>query len=170
MADAWGASWGASSAWANSWGTSGVTPTPPAVTTGGWLSEEQVRALRKRERRAEREEVLRRAAIKAKARELEDTIEEAYARATGKKRTANALEGTEKPQNAPPEQLVAIAQDVAARLSGALAGSGKRYSRDRELLAQINGTMAEIERLIEIEDGRRAEDDEAAVMLLLMVM
>jgi hypothetical protein len=134
---------------------------------GGWLSPEQARAQLREIRRQEKQEQERKAKIKAKARELEETIADAYAKATGKPRLKKALEGVEAPSEFTPETIAQIGQDLVTALSGALEGSGRRYSGDRRRVEELQRQLVEFEFLLNEREAQQRFDDEIAAILLL---
>ncbi len=146
---------------------SGGEAAPVVDNTGGWLSEEQVRRLRKREREIEREEAAYKAKVEAKKRRLEEMVREAYDRAAGRPILKEALGERVSDLSGSPRQDVEVAADVAARLARAVEGRGRRFGAEKRLAVQIQQEIAELERLIAETEAIRAEDDETAAMLLL---
>lgn len=137
-------------------------------TTGGWLTAEQAAQQLRELRRQEKQEEDRRERIRAKARELEETITEAYAKATGKPRLRKALEAVERPQEFTPESMAIIGRDIANALSEALEGTGRRFSADRMRLEQLQRELIEFDLLLtdRIEQQRQDEYNAAAILLL----
>lgn len=142
--------------------------TPAATrTTGGWLTPAQAAAQLREIKRQERQEEDRRAKVKAKARELEETIADAYAKATGKPRLKKALEGIEAPGEFTPETIAQIGQEIVGALSGALEGTGRHFSADRIRLEELQRALMEFEVLLNERVEQERLDNEIAAILLL---
>jgi hypothetical protein len=141
----------------------GTAPAVDERNTGAWLSKKQVEALKRKQQR-EREAEERRLQDKLTAeRALQQTIREAYARATGgpvaEPAEAAPLAAVVKPFVKPTAAKSAALPPAPAidwRGLAADLGAAKR------LLAAVE--QLEIARLKRIED----EDDEEAIMFLLM--
>ena len=145
MADTWGGSWGAS--WLLSW-TQSVT----ATQNGGWLSEEQLRANEDHRKRR-----------KKRQRELEETIELAYKRLTGKVSAEAILE----PVRDEPEKIAKLGAELAAKLVTKGQDSARLRTRNAQIIADLKRLSIEV---IEYEHAQMLAlqmEEEAIVMLLL---
>ena len=149
MASSWGSSWGAS--WLNSWGTVGAVATPE-LSRGGWLSEEQLRANEDHRKRR-----------KKRQRELEETIELAYKRLTGKLSAKKIIE----PTKGEPERLSQLGEKLAAQLTAKSQDSARLRTRNAQIIADLKRLSIEV---IEYENAQILAlqmEEEAIVMLLL---
>jgi hypothetical protein len=145
-------------------------PAEEATTTGGWLTAEQAAAQLREIKRRDKQEIERREKIRAKARDLEEVIADAYAKATGKPRLKKALEGVEAPSEFTPETVAMIGNDIATALSAALEGTGRRFSGDRVRLEQLQRQLIEFEILLGEKEEQIRLDNEIAAILLLSAM
>jgi Tfp pilus assembly protein FimV len=141
----------------------------PTVPTGGafYPTPEELARLRRRARDQEKAEDDHRAKVKAKAREIEKTIAEAYAKATGKPRLKEALRDVEAPAEFTPETIAELGQEIVGKLSTALEDTGRRYAPMRRQMEELARELLDFERLLYQQDRLQAEDDEIAAMLLL---
>ena len=149
MASSWGSSWGTS--WLNSWGTVGAVATPE-LSRGGWLSEEQLQANEDHRKRR-----------KKRQRELEETIELAYKRLTGKV----SAEAILAPAKGEPEKLSKLGAELAAKLVAKSQDSARLRTRNAQIIADLKRLSIEV---IEYEHAQMLAlqmEEEAIVMLLL---
>ena len=135
---------------------------------GGWLTPEQAAAQLREMKRQERQETERRQKVRAKARELEEVIAESYAKATGKPRLKKALETVEAPEEFTPDTIYEIGKEIAGKMAGALEGTGRRYSKERLQLEQLERALEEFARLV--DDRERKRKQMIAELLLLAVV
>ena len=148
MASSWGSSWGTS--WLNSWGTVGAAT--PELSRGGWLSEEQLRANEDHRKRR-----------KKRQRELEETIELAYQRLTGKVSAKKLIE----PTKGEPEKLSKLGAELAAKLVAKSQDSARLRTRNAQIIADLKRLANEI---LEYENAQILAlqmEEETIVMLLL---
>jgi hypothetical protein len=138
--------------------------------SGGWLTPEQAAAQRRYYKDLEDREDERRQAVKAKQRELEQTIEDAYAKSTGKPVIRKALGDAVPELHGTPEETVQVAADVASKMASAIEGRGRRFGDQRRLVDLVQRQIVELERLIAEAEIMRQEDDHVAAMLLLAVV
>lgn len=146
MASSWGTSWGTS--WANSWGAAAVA----TITRGGWLSDEQIRADEDHRKKRKKRE-----------RELEETIELAYKRLTGKISAEAILE----PVREEPERLAKLGAKLAAQLVTKGADSARVRTRNAQIIADLKRLANEILEHQSAQYRALQMEEEAIVMLLL---
>lgn len=148
MADAWGGSWGTS--WDVSWG-GGVVPAP-ALQHGGWLSDEQIKASDEHRRKR-----------KLRQTELEETIELAYKRLTGKLSARTILD----PVKDAPKSLAKLGEKLATQLVSKGQDSARLRTRNVQIIADLKRLSDEVTRLEESRALEMQMEEEAIVMLLL---
>jgi hypothetical protein len=146
----------------------GAEEAAAATTTGGWLSPEQAAAQLREIRRQEKRETKRKERIRVKARELEETIADAYAKATGKPRLKKALESIDSPNEFTPETIREIGQEIVERLHVALDGSGRRYAQERRMLEGLERALVEFDLVLQ-ERSALEQENEIAFLLMAAV-
>lgn len=136
------------------WWMGGVGAAAPAaeLQRGGWLSDEQIRA--SDEHRKKR---------KARERELEETIELAYKRLTGKISAKKIIE----PTKGEPEKLSELGHKLAAQLVTKGQDSARLRTCNAQIIADLKRLANEVIEYQEAQAYAMQMEEEAIVMLLL---
>lgn len=126
--------------------------TTTTTTTGGWLSDEQLRTYDEvRSKRRKRE------------RELEETIELAYKRLTGKVSAKKIIE----PTRGEPEKLSELGKQLAAQLVAKGQDSARLRTRNAQIIADLKRLAIEVIEYQEAQALALQIEEEAIVMLML---
>lgn len=129
-----------------------ITDATETTTTGGWLSEEQLRAHDEHRRKR-----------KARERELEETIELAYKRLTGKISAKKIIE----PTKGEPEKLSELGKQLAAQLVTKGQDSARLRTRNAQIIADLKRLANEVIEYQEAQAYAMQMEEEAIIMLLL---